>query len=119
MADDEKDSELEAEAASVRQKHPNRDVLPVVLKDEFGEYRFVLSSPTSTEWNKYQIDVEAARGSNQKSASAAKNAVLAQIRWPARDIVEALLDRKPAMVLNLIDPFHRLAGVSAEERKKN
>lgn len=118
MAEDEIEKQhLEAKQAVAR-KHPERDVQAMVFLTGESEWFFVLTSPNRDEWRKYRTEINKAGDDDIAIEGAIERAALAQIRFPERDEVKKIFDRKPGLILNFAPVLSRLAGMSAEAVEK-
>lgn len=115
---DEIEQERTAAKEQVVAKYPDRDVQAVVLKTGETEWFFVLTSPNRDEWRKYRTELSKAGDDDIAIEGAVERAALAQIRFPERDEVKKIFDRKPGLILNFASVLSRLAGLSAETLEK-
>ena len=118
MTEEVEPSPAESQLETIKAKFDDRIVTIARLGDDYGEYEFVLTSPTEPEWDRLQKELKEAGSDPAKQKSAMKSAVLAQIRYPERTEVQKTFAKRPAMATNLVPILGRLAGVDAEEREK-
>lgn len=111
----------------LKEQHADRALHQVDLKDPGDEetYYVVMTGPNADEYKKFTDDVFEAREKSksdqeraEKMSFAAKNGVLRQVVWPARDEVKDLLFRHPGFTMSLAEKIHDHAGSSAEVRSK-
>lgn len=108
----------QATVDKIKALYPDRDVVRIVMADPSGDFPFLLTSPKREEWKKYRQEMVKAGSDIEQVEAAIERAALAQIRWPDRQEVQALFDRKPGMVQNFAEEIAKLAGVHAESRVK-
>jgi hypothetical protein len=103
----------------IREAHPHRAVAVVTLGVAGTDHHFVMTSPNRDERKKYIGEMKAANNDSDKIESAIEKAALAQIRWPARDVVVELFNNRPGIILHFADELAKLDGTGAEVRSKN
>lgn len=118
--------------SALKATFPDRSLhlVEAVVKDESSSTTdevavFVMTGPSRDEYKKFADEVFAAKdmkGSESDRIVATRGAIeraaLAQIRWPARDVVQKLFEHKPAMVDGFADELHKAAGSNVELRSK-
>lgn len=112
------EEELEKALFSVRTKYPERECESVIVESRGESFGFVMTSPDRVEWRKYRQEISAAGKDLATVEEAMERAVTAQIRYPERETVKALFNKRPAMANALVDLLHRLAGEGSEAREK-
>jgi hypothetical protein len=115
---DEIEQERKAAKEQVAAKYPDRDVQAVALVTGETEWFFVLTSPNRDEWRKYRTEISKAGDDDIAIEGAVERAALAQIRFPERDEVKKVFERKPGLILSFAALLSKLAGLSAEAVEK-
>lgn len=100
--------------AKIKSDFPSREIARIVMTAGEEEFIFVLTSPIREEWRKYRREITAAANDIEKIEDAIASAARAQIRWPARDEVKEVFERKPGIIQLFADELATLAGSHAE-----
>lgn len=108
----------------LKSQHADRSLHLVTIVEDGDEIHFVMTGPTKLEYKKFTDEILGAKDKKNDAEmvdavrTAVERAALAQIRWPDRSEVQAVFDRKPALVDSLRDEIHKAAGANAEVRSK-
>lgn len=116
-----------SEIAALKEKHPDRALHLIELKNEGDEetYYVVMKGPTDDEYKIFKDDTFTARDKakndqdkNEKLDLVAFNAVMRQGVWPERQEIKDLLFKHPGFKDRIADKIPEHAGTSAEVRSK-
>jgi hypothetical protein len=109
----------------LKKQFPSRSLQRVdvtVIEDE--DICLIMTGPSEAEYERFTesiqkaLEIKAPPDRERAARVAIQNAALAQIRWPARDEMNELFARYPALVNTLAEQLHKSAGASAEVRAK-
>lgn len=103
-----------SEIARVKNEFADREAVNVSISDGSNEHLFLMTSPKREEWKKYRREVTESGNDIEKIEAAIERAALAQIRYPSRDDVKALFDRRPGIIQLFADELAKLAGAQSE-----
>ncbi len=103
-----------SEIARAKGEFSDREVVNISIADGDNEHAFLMTSPKREEWKKYRREVTESANDIEKIEAAIERAALAQIRWPSRDEVKALFDRRPGIIQLFADELAKLAGAQSE-----
>ncbi len=105
--------------SAVKVKHSDRDVRHVSYTEDDGEeYHFLMTGMNREEWRRYRQDQVAAGSDWDKLESAIERAALSQVRWPDREEVKKLFNRKPGLIQLFSEELNRAAGAEAKAQQK-
>ncbi len=107
-----------ADLDKVKSDFPNREVMPFCLSDSFGEYWFILTSPNGAEWTKYLQEIKTAGGDVELLNKAVTRLAIAETRYPERQEILNLFERRPGLAQQFASPLGEMAGLDAEGHLK-
>lgn len=108
----------ESTLSTLKNQFAPRDIEVVTMVDGDIEIQFAMTPLNRQEWKKYRMDVTGSKDNLEKVETAIENTALAMIRWPDRQEVIKIFDRRPGMIQNFAAELGRMAGANAEARIK-
>lgn len=108
------ESPADEEVDKIKAQWKDREVRELEMSDEYGDYSFIVTSPSKAEWSKYVQEMTNAKGDFDLGVKAIERLALAQVKWPERAHVMQLFEKRPGMIQNFAEPLSELAGTGVK-----
>ena len=100
----------------VKAKNPGREVLHIEVEHDEDTHEAIATVPSKAEWNKYLADSSDA--DLPKKLEAQERLVLACVKAPTREEMQALFAKRPAIVSDFYTQLAGAVGAYAKSRSK-